>query len=42
MHAAMEALLYGAEKVSSTKRSQFQEHQNIARQAATTWSDTDR
>ena len=40
--AAMEALVYGVEKVFSTKRWQFQVHLNRARQAATTWSDTDR
>jgi hypothetical protein len=40
--AAMEALVYGAEKVSSTKRRQFQVHLNRAQQAATTWSDADR
>jgi len=39
IRAAMEALVYGAEKVSSTKRRQFQVRLNRARQAATTWSD---
>jgi len=39
--AAMEALVYGAEKVSTTKLRQFQVHLNRARQAATTWSDAD-
>jgi hypothetical protein len=38
----MEALVYGAEKVSSTKRRQFQVRLNRAQQAATTWSDADR
>jgi len=42
IRAAMEALVYGAEKVSSTKRSQFQVRLNRAWQAATTWSDADR
>jgi len=37
--AAMEALVYGAEKVSTTKCREFQVHLNRARQAATTWSD---
>jgi len=40
--AAMEALVYAAEKVSSTKCRQFQVHLNRTRQAATTWSDADR
>jgi len=40
--AAMEALVYGAEKVSTTKRRLFQVCLNRARQAATTWSDADR
>jgi len=40
IHAAMEALVYGAEKVSTIKRKQFQVHPNRARQVATTWSDT--
>jgi len=41
IRAAMEALVYGAEKVSTTKLWQFQVHLNRARQAATTWSDAD-
>ena len=40
--AALEALVYGAETVSTTKRRQFQVRLNRARQAATTWSDADR
>jgi len=40
--AALEAVVYGAEKVSTTKRRQFQVRLNRARQAATTWSDADR
>jgi hypothetical protein len=40
-HAAMEALVYGAEKVSTTKHRQFQLRLNSARQALTTWSDAD-
>jgi len=36
IRAAMEALVYGAEKVSSTKRRQFHVGLNTARQAATT------
>ena len=39
--AAMETLVYGAEKVSSTKRMQFHVHLNRSWQAATTWSDAD-
>ena len=39
--AAMEAVVYGAEKVSTTKRRQFLVHLNRVRQAATTWSDAD-
>jgi len=42
IRAAMEALVYGAEMVSTTKRRQFQVRLNRARQAATTWSDADR
>jgi len=42
IRAAMKALVYGAEKVSSSKRRQFQECLNRARQPATTWSDEDR
>jgi hypothetical protein len=37
--ASMEALVYGAEMVSTTKRRQCQLRLNRARQAATTWSD---
>jgi len=40
--AAMEALVYGAEKVSTTKCRQFQVCLNSARQAATTSSNADR
>jgi len=40
--AAMEALVYGAEKVSTSKCRQFHVHLNRVRQAATTWSDADR
>jgi len=39
--AVMEALVYGAEKVSTTKCRQFQVHMNGARQEATTSSDAD-
>jgi len=42
IRAAMEAVVYGAEKVSTTKHRQFQVHLNRARQVATTWSDADR
>jgi len=38
---AMEALEYGAEKVSPTKCRQFQVRLNRARQVATTWSDAE-
>ena len=41
IRAAMEALVYGAEQVSSSKCRQFQLRLNRARQAATTWSDAD-
>jgi hypothetical protein len=41
IRAAMEAHVNGAEKVSATKREQFQVHLNRARQAATTWSEAD-
>jgi len=41
IRAAMEAVVYGAEKVSKMKHRQFQVHLNRARQAATTWSDAD-
>ena len=37
IRAAMEVLVYVADKVSSTKWRQFQIHLNRARQAATTW-----
>jgi len=37
----MEAVVYGAEKVSTTKRRQFQVCPKRARHAATTWSDAD-
>jgi len=40
--AAIKALVYGAEKISSTKRRQFQVRLNRAQQAATTWSDAHR
>jgi flagellar motor component MotA len=40
--AAMKSLVSGAEKVSTTKRRQFQVHMNKVWQAATTWSDADR
>jgi hypothetical protein len=42
IRTAMEALLYGAENVCTTKRRQFQVCLNRARQAATTWTDADR
>jgi len=42
IHAAMEALVYGAEKVSSTKSRQFQMRLNRARQAVTTLLDAER
>jgi hypothetical protein len=38
----MEALVYGAEKVSTPKHRQFQVRLNRARQGATTWSHADR
>ena len=38
---AREAVAYGAEKVSTTKRRQCQVRLNRAQQAATTWSDAD-
>jgi len=41
IHAAMEALVYGAAIISSTKCRQFQVRLNRARQAVTTWSDAD-
>jgi hypothetical protein len=42
IRAAIEALVYGAEKVCSTKRRQFKVRLNRARQAPTTGSDADR
>jgi len=42
IRAAMEAVVYGAQMVSNTKRTQFQVRLNKARQGATTWSDADR
>ena len=39
--AAMETLVYGVEKVSTTKRSQLQVRLNRAQQVATAWSDAD-
>jgi len=39
--AAMEVLVYGAEKVTISKRRQFQVRLQIARQAATKWSEAD-
>jgi hypothetical protein len=42
IRAAMEALVYGAEKVSTTKHRVFQVRLNRAQQAATNWSDADR
>jgi len=42
IRAALEAVVYGAEKGSTTNRRQFQVRLNRARQAATTWSDADR
>jgi len=38
----MEALVYGAEKVTTTKHRQFQVHRNRAWQAAAIWSNADR
>jgi len=40
--ASMQALVYGAEMVSTTKRRKFQVRLNRAQRAATTWSDADR
>jgi len=40
--ATMEVQLYGAEKVTTSKRNQFQVRLKRARQAATIWSDADR
>jgi hypothetical protein len=41
IRAAMEALVYGTEKVSTPKGRQFQVRLHRARQAATTWSNAD-
>ena len=41
IRAAIEALVYGAVKVSTTKRRQFQVCLNRVQQAATTWSNAD-
>jgi len=41
IHATMATIVYGAEKVSTTQRRQFQLHPNRAQQVATTWSDAD-
>jgi hypothetical protein len=41
IRAAIEALVYAADKVSSTKRRQFHVRLNRARQTVTTWSDAD-
>jgi hypothetical protein len=41
IHAAMEVHLYGAEKVTTSKRRQFEVLLNRARQAASIWSDAD-
>jgi hypothetical protein len=40
--AAIESLVYGAEKVATSKRRQFQVHLKIARQVVTKWSAADR
>ena len=42
IHTAMEVQLYGDEKVTTSKRRQFQVRLNRARQVATRWSDADR
>jgi hypothetical protein len=42
IRAGMEAVVYRAETISTTKRRQFQVYRNRAQQAATTWSDADR
>jgi len=39
--AAMEILVYRAEKVTTSNRRQFQVHLRGARQVATKWSDVD-
>jgi ElaB/YqjD/DUF883 family membrane-anchored ribosome-binding protein len=41
IRAAMEAVVYGADKDSTTKRRQFQVRLNRTRHAATTWADAD-
>jgi len=41
IRATMEALVYGSEKVSTTKGRQFQVCLNRARQVATTWTEAD-
>ena len=41
IRAAMEALVYRAEKVCTTKHRPIQVHLNGAREAAITWSDAD-
>jgi hypothetical protein len=41
IRASMDAVVYAAEKVSTTKGRQFQVRLNRARQAAMTWSDAD-
>jgi hypothetical protein len=40
--AAMEVRLYGAQKITTSKRRPFQVHLNTARHAATIWSDSNR
>jgi hypothetical protein len=42
IRAALDVLVYGAEKVSTTKCRQFQVRLNRARQVGTSWSDGDR
>jgi len=42
IHAAMEAIVYGAEMVSTTKRSNFQVGLNRGSHAPTIWIDADR
>jgi hypothetical protein len=39
--AAMDAVVYGAEKVSTTKRRQLQVLLNRSRQSGSTWTDAD-
>jgi hypothetical protein len=39
--ATIEAVVYGGERVATTKCRQFQVHQDRAQNVATTWSDTD-